>query len=117
MTPQYSLQQNLLTCQSMIETQEEVRGQEEGDDGSRHPCTWYAWCFNLKDEPALGFVPRKAIAFRSSASSDPSKEHSILWDTEMTLLLRGSSILGSTVSLHFGPRGLEILGQRGNGRH
>ena len=32
---------------------------------------------NLEDEPALGFVPRKAIAFQSSGSSDPSEEPSI----------------------------------------
>lgn len=31
----------------------------------------------LKDELALGFVPRKAIAFRSSGSSAPSEAHSV----------------------------------------
>lgn len=32
---------------------------------------------NLEDEPVLGFVPRKATAFQSSGSSDPSEELSI----------------------------------------
>lgn len=44
-------------------------------------------------------------AFRSSGSSEPSREHSILWDTEISLVLMASGILGSAVSPCFGPRG------------
>lgn len=52
------------------------------------------------------FLYQESHAFRISGNSNPSQEHSILWDTELTLVLRASGTLGPTVFPGFGSRSL-----------
>lgn len=53
---------------------------------------------------------KKSHSFQSSGSSDPSKEHSNLWDTELTLVLSASGTVGQQSPLALDLEASEILG-------